>query len=148
MQLCLRGEISWSPDWGIVCWLKKYWKWKLFNSQPSGVNHCVHSSDVGCPVGNLFYESSRQIVSTRAKIMIKVKLKKVFNAIKMQTLSCGLFLNCFPAFMWVLPRLLQTPNAPPAYEKISSGPLPPPYSPWSAIGEHRTWKNKKQNNNS
>ncbi|KAG7264514.1 hypothetical protein CRUP_020652 [Coryphaenoides rupestris] len=23
------------------------------------------------------------------------------------------------------------PNAPPAYEKISSGPLPPPYSPYS-----------------
>lgn len=22
------------------------------------------------------------------------------------------------------------PNAPPAYEKIASGPLPPPYSPW------------------
>ncbi|XP_068609270.1 melanoma antigen recognized by T-cells 1 [Brachionichthys hirsutus] len=27
------------------------------------------------------------------------------------------------------PPLLQVPNAPPTYEKMSSGPLPPPYSP-------------------
>uniref|UniRef100_A0A3Q4B4H8 Uncharacterized protein n=1 Tax=Mola mola TaxID=94237 RepID=A0A3Q4B4H8_MOLML len=27
------------------------------------------------------------------------------------------------------PLFPQVPNAPPAYEKISSGPLPPPYSP-------------------
>uniref|UniRef100_M3ZSI7 Melan-A n=1 Tax=Xiphophorus maculatus TaxID=8083 RepID=M3ZSI7_XIPMA len=26
-------------------------------------------------------------------------------------------------------KILRVPNAPPAYEKISSGPLPPPYSP-------------------
>lgn len=157
MQLCLRGEISWSPDCGIVCWLETYWKWKLFNSQPSCVNYCVHSSDVGC------YKSQIQLVtfsmktvtrlqsffffkvSTGAKIKIKIKQKKVFIAIKMQTLSCRLFLNekKNPAFVWVLRHLFQIPNAPPAYEKISSGTLPPPYSPWRATGEHRTWKNKE-----
>lgn len=38
---------------------------------------------------------------------------------------------CASGLLFSLRRstLFQVPNAPPAYEKIASGPLPPPYSP-------------------
>uniref|UniRef100_A0A8C6M8G9 Melan-A n=1 Tax=Nothobranchius furzeri TaxID=105023 RepID=A0A8C6M8G9_NOTFU len=70
---------------------------------------------------NIYFASGRR-GNVRAEEAVGIALLVVILA--------GLFiLGC-----WYLKkrsgyRIIRVPNAPPAYEKISSGTLPPPYSP-------------------
>lgn len=88
-------------------------------------------------------ESSRLLKHAPQVYRYRNRIYKVCSFYMQHNADWMFSLNFQPFnFGCIFHPLLQVPNAPPAYEKIATGPLPPPYSPWRTSIDD-VWRSKE-----